>query len=77
MSKRAAKKRKRWTTVLVHSLTGQRERLGRSIRSFAERHDVCANDLSKLLNGYKIAVKGWMLEKTWDLTHGRIADENL
>jgi hypothetical protein len=76
MSKRAAKKRKRWTTVLVNTRTGQRERLGQSIKSFAERHDVCGNDLCKLLNGHKIAVKGWVLEKTWNLTHGAIADGN-
>lgn len=74
MSKRAAKKRKRWTTVLVNTRTGLRQRLGHSIKSFAERHDVCGNDLCKLLNGHKISVKGWVLEKTWNLTHGDIAD---
>lgn len=74
MSKRAAKKRKRWTTLLINTRTGQRERLGHSIKSFAERHDVCGNDICKLLNGHKIAVKGWVLEKTWKLTHGPIAD---
>lgn len=74
MHPKAKKRRERITTVLVNLHTGQREMLGTAITSFAARHNVCGNDICKLLNGHKIAVKGWVLEKTFKLTQAAIAD---
>ena len=61
-------------TRLVNTRSGECEILGRSITSFSRKHNVCANDIWKLLKGHKINVKGWMLSKTVELTQESLAD---
>jgi hypothetical protein len=67
-------RRKRFTTVLRNIRTNERAIVGKSLTSFAERHNVCANDLWKVVNGRKLAAKGWVLESSVKLAHGGLAD---
>ena len=63
------KRRKRFTTVLRNIRTNERAIVGKSITSFAAHHDVCMNDVWKVVNGEKLAAKGWVLEKSLELAH--------
>jgi hypothetical protein len=74
--KRAAKARKRFTTVLVNFRLGKREILGQTVTAFAAKHQLCKNELYKLINGRKIMYRGWMLERTHNLAQGTVADSN-
>jgi len=74
--RRAARKRKRWSTVLINTRTNGRCVLGPSVASFALKHNICKGDLYKLINHRKPCVKGWMLESTLELTQGAVADEH-
>lgn len=69
-SRKAKRARKRFTTRLVNPKTGQSEIVGQSAKAFAKRHGICYNDVVKLLNGHKIMVRGWALERTLELAHG-------
>ena len=73
--RRAARKRKRWSTVLINTKTNERCVLGPSVTAFARAHNVCKGDLYKLINHRKLCAKGWILESTLKLTQGAVADE--
>jgi hypothetical protein len=70
----ARKYRKRFLTVLVNTLTGERCILGQAVTRFAKAHGLCLSELSKLVNGHKLCYKGWILESTLKLTQGHVAD---
>jgi hypothetical protein len=72
--RRAARKRKRWTTTLINTRTNERCVLGPSVTSCARDHNLCTGDLYKLINHRKVCYKGWMLESTLKLTQGGVAD---
>ncbi len=65
--KSAAAQRRRFLTVLIHPRSGQREVLGQTVTGFAERHGLSKQNVYNLINGHKIAYKGWMLEATHQL----------
>lgn len=69
---KAKKRRGRFTTQLQDLKTGTRECIGPSIKAFAQRHNVCANDISLVLAGKKLAAKGWILQNA--LAQLEIAD---
>jgi hypothetical protein len=73
--KRASKRRKRFTVVMINTRTARRECIGKSIKEFAQRNRVCANDISLVLAGKKLAAKGWMPLKTWEAAHPQIAEK--
>ena len=74
---RAKKTRKRFLTVLVNPRQNKREILGRSITRFAREHGLSENSLWKVLNGYRLACNGWMLEQTHKLAQGSLVDDFL
>lgn len=76
-AKRAKKHRDRFTTVLVNTRTGERSILGSSIKSFAEKRNLCMNELWKLVNGRKLIYRHWCLQKTLDSANGTLADGDL
>lgn len=68
LSPKASKvRKKRFTTVLHNLRTHERALVGKSLTSFATHHDVCMNDIWKIVNGEKLAAKGWVLEKSLEL----------
>lgn len=68
LSPKAPKARKtRFTTVLRNIRTNERAIVGKSITSFAAHHNVCMNDIWKVVNGEKLASKGWALEASVEL----------
>lgn len=69
-SRKAKRARQRFTTRLVNARTGQSEIVGQSAKTLANRIGVCYNDLVKLLNGHKIMVRGWAMERTLELAQG-------
>jgi hypothetical protein len=66
---RARKARERFTTTLVNTKTGERAILGQTVTGFAKRHGLCKNELYRLVNYRSIIYRGWMMEKTYNLTH--------
>ena len=54
-------------TELVNTRTGERKRLGHSVKTFAAEHGICTSELHKLICGRKIAIRDWMLASTADL----------
>ena len=62
------KRRERVTTVLHDTKSEQDYVLGANMKTFAKAHNICYNDLSKLLTGRRIACKGYVLRKTWEMT---------
>ncbi len=71
--RRAARKRKRWSTVLINTRTNERCVLGPSVTSFAQAHNLCTGDLYKLINRRKVCYRGWMLESTLKLAQEPVA----
>ena len=72
------KRRKRFTTVLVNTVDGTRHTLGQTVSGFARAHNLCVNELYKLINGRKWMYRHWCLEKTLQLIEGAhcpVADE--
>ena len=66
--RKAKRHRERFLTKLVNLRTGEECILGQSIRAFAKNHDLCMNELWKLVNGYgKIAYRGWVTQATRDV----------
>ena len=72
-SKRAKRQRERFMTVLVNMKTNERFVLGRSVKAFAREHNLCFNELSKLVNGHKILYRGFCLAKTLNVAHSNLA----
>jgi len=72
---RVKKHRERFLTRLVHRPTGSTEILGSSITHFARRHDLCENEVWKLVNGLKIQYRGWILQKSLDAVNLGLADD--
>jgi len=72
MHPKARAQRRRFTTVLVHPSSNRREVVGPSVKAFAKRHGLCANEVYMILNGKSICYRGWMLEATYLLTHPQI-----
>jgi hypothetical protein len=70
----ARKYRKRWRTVLVNSKDGTRQNIGQTVSGFARAHNLCKNELYKLINGRKFMYRHWCLETTLQLAHSKIAD---
>ena len=70
----ARKYRKRFLTVLVNTLTGERCILGQAVTRFAKAHGLCLSELSKLVNGHKFMYRHWCLESTLQLTQSDVAD---
>jgi len=68
--KATRKRRKRFTTVLVNSKDGTRHTLGQTVSGFARAHNLCANELYKLINGRKWMYRHFCLEKTLQLVEG-------
>lgn len=71
---RVKKARNRFLTKLVNTRTGESAILGASITGFARQHDLCDNEVWKLVNGRKIAYRGWMLQKSFDLANEYLAE---
>jgi hypothetical protein len=71
MHLRARKARARFTTVLVNIDTGERSILGQTVTAFAKKHGLCKNELYRLINYRSIVYRGWMMERTYNLTHGQ------
>lgn len=65
-SPKVKRQRDRFMTKLVNTKTRETFVLGRSVKNFAKEHDLCLNELSKLVNGHKILYRGWCLQKTLD-----------
>jgi hypothetical protein len=77
LSPKAPKARKkRFQTVLRNFTTNERVSIGASLTALSKRIGVGMNDLWKVVNGYggKLAIKGWMLESTYQLAQGDLAD---
>jgi len=49
-------------TTLVNTQTGERAIAGQTVKGFAGRHDLCLNELSKLVNGR--SYRHWVLERS-------------
>ena len=71
---RVKKHRERFLTRLVHRPTGTTTILGPSITRFARQHDLCENEVWKLVNGHKIQYRGWTLQKSVDLVSEYLAE---
>jgi hypothetical protein len=65
--RKATRHRLRFMTKLFHLPTGQECILGQSISAFAKKHGLCMNELWKLVNGHKIAYRGWITKATRDV----------
>ncbi len=74
---KAKKKRMRFLTVLVNTVTSEQTTLGSSLKEFADKHNLCMNEVCKLVNGKRIRYRNWMLKKTYDKTFGSITDTNI
>lgn len=64
----AKRHRLRFLMKLCHLPTGRECILGQSITGFAKKHDLCMNEVWKLVNGYdgKFVCRGWVTEATRD-----------
>lgn len=74
---RAARRRKRFTTVLFNTKTGATRVIGSSVKKCAEELGLCLSELSKLVNRRQIAYRGWVLLDTWQAAHADVADEKI
>jgi hypothetical protein len=61
------KRRKRFLTPLINVKNGTREVLGESVTGFARRHNLCKNEVYRLINGRSICYRGWMIENSYQL----------
>jgi hypothetical protein len=74
---KAKKRRERVLTRLVNLKTGEISFLGNSANRWARQRGLCENEVWKLLNGWKIAYRDWVTEKTYRATHGALAGANV
>lgn len=63
----AKRHRERFLTKLIHLPSGKECIVGQSISALAKKHGLCMNELWKLVNGHKIACRGWVTEATRDV----------
>lgn len=69
--RRAKRHRKRFTTALVHCLTGRRAIIGQSVTAFCRAHNLSTGHVHKLLAGEKLFYRGWCLASTLELTQAQ------
>lgn len=64
------KKRRRFETKVINTITNQEFIVGQSAQRFARTHGLNGNAFNELLKGHRLCYRNWMLRKTYDNAFG-------
>ena len=69
--RRAKRHRKRFTTELVHTFSGRKAIIGKSVVAFCRAQNLSTGHVHKLLSGEKLFYRGWCLAATLELAQAQ------